>query len=133
MKPAQLLAIVFVAVNALAVLASQAQQLSGISRTDLQRHDLSAPGYEVLQTRVDFAPGAAAPAHTHNGEEIIYVLSGTLEYRLTGGSPVTLRAGEVLFVPGGVAHEARNVGDGVASELATYVVLKGRPLLTPAQ
>ena len=65
----------------------------GSTRTDLQRHDLSIPGREVLQARVDFAPGASFPAHRHPGEEIIYVLAGTLEYELEGQPPVTLEAG----------------------------------------
>jgi quercetin dioxygenase-like cupin family protein len=58
--------------------AAQAQQ-AGTKRTDLQRHDLSAPGREVIQVRVDFDPGYVSPKHAHPGEEIIYVLEGTLE------------------------------------------------------
>lgn len=100
-----------------------------IGRTDLQRHDLSTPGQEMIQTRVDFAPGALAPRHSHPGEEIVFVLRGTIEYRLDGQAPVTLNAGGVLFIPSGAVHSARNTGTGVASELATYIVEKGRPLI----
>ena len=103
---------------------------AGSMRTDLQRHDLSIPGREVLQARVDFAPGAAFPAHKHPGEEIIYVLAGTLEYQVAGQPPVTLKAGDVLFVPAETAHSARNVGSEPGSELATYVLEKGKPLTT---
>jgi quercetin dioxygenase-like cupin family protein len=98
-------------------------------RTDLQRHDLGIPGREVLQARVDFAPGAAFPRHTHPGEEIIYVLTGTLEYEVAGKA-VTLKAGDVLFVPHCVVHAARNVGSRPGAELATYVLEKGKPLTT---
>jgi quercetin dioxygenase-like cupin family protein len=108
---------------------TQAQQ-TGIKRTDLQRHDLSAPGREAIQVRVDFAPGAAFGRHTHPGEEIIYVLEGSLEYQIEGKPPVTLKAGDVLFIPAGTIHAAKNVGSVTASELATYVVEKGKPLLT---
>jgi quercetin dioxygenase-like cupin family protein len=100
---------------------------AGTTRTDLQRHDLSIPGREVLQARVDFAPGASFPRHTHPGEEVIYVLQGTLEYEVAG-KLVTLQAGDVLFVPYGVVHAARNVGSDPAVELATYVLEKGKPL-----
>ena len=62
---------------------ARAQQ-AGITRTDLQRHDISVPGHEAFQVRVDFAPGAAFGRHTHPGEEIIYVLEGTLEYEIEG-------------------------------------------------
>src|SRR5262249_53135915 len=103
---------------------------SAVTRTDLQRHDLSIAGWETIQARVDIAQGALAPKHTHPGEEIIYVLRGTLEYDVAGKPPATLKAGEVLFIPAGVAHSAKNVGTGTASELATYVVEKGKPLIT---
>jgi len=108
-----------------------APQATGITRTDLQRHDLSLSGWETIQTRVDFAPGAVAPRHMHPGEEIIYVLKGTLEYRVQGQPRVILNAGGVLFIPYGKAHEAENVGLESASELATYVVEKGKPLVVP--
>jgi quercetin dioxygenase-like cupin family protein len=102
-------------------------------RTDLQRHDLGVPGREVVQVRVDFDPGYVAPRHTHFGEEIIYVIEGTLEYRIEGRPPVTVKAGDVLFVPAGVVHSATNVGRGNGAELATYVVEKGKPLVTLAK
>jgi quercetin dioxygenase-like cupin family protein len=43
---------------------------------------------------------------------------------------VTLNTGDVLFIPAGAIHAVRNVGSGEASELATYIVEKGKPLLT---
>jgi quercetin dioxygenase-like cupin family protein len=113
----------------LALPSGQAQQ-TGIMRTDLQRHDLSAPGREAVQVRVDIAPGVAFGRHTHPGEEIIYVLAGAIEYQVEGKPPVTLKAGDVLFIPAGTIHAAKNVGGDTASELATYIVEKGKPLLT---
>jgi quercetin dioxygenase-like cupin family protein len=114
----------------LALEAAEAQQ-SGIRRTELQRHDLSVPGREVVQVRVDFDPGAAFPRHNHPGEEVVNVLAGSFEYRVDGKAPVTLKAGDVLFIPAGVIHAARNVGRDEASELATYIVDKGKPLVVP--
>jgi len=104
-------------------------QHSGIRRTDLQRADLGVAGREVVQVRVDFAPGAAFGNHRHPGEEIAYVIEGSLEYQLEGERPVTLEAGEVLFIPAGKIHAARNVGEGNGAELATYIVEKGKPLV----
>ena len=104
---------------------------SGTTRTDLQRHDLSIPGREVLQALVSFAPGSSFPRHKHPGEEIIYVTKGTLEYEVAG-KWVTVKAGEVLFVPDGVVHAARNTGKEPAAELATYVLEKGKPLVVLA-
>ena len=117
-------ALVIVAAGSLA----QVPRPSGTTRTDLQRHDLGAPGREVLQARVDFAPGSFFPRHKHPGEEIIYVIEGTLEYELPNKGWITLKKGDVLFVPTGGVHAARNRGTEPAAELATYVLEKGKPL-----
>jgi len=127
----RMVATVLIATGVLTLHATQAQQ--GVKRTDLQQHDLSIPGREVVQVRVDIAPGVLAPDHSHPGEEIVYVVEGTLEYRLEGKPPVTLKAGEVLFIPAGTVHSARNVGSVNAAELATYIVEKGKPLVKPAK
>ena len=112
--------------------AANAQQ-TGIKRTDLLRNDLSVHGREAIQVRVDFEKGAAFGRHSHPGEEIAYVLEGTLEYEIDGKPTVTLKAGETLFIPAGTIHAARNVGEGKGSELATYIVEKGKPLVEMAK
>lgn len=116
----------------LALLVARAQQ-PGVTRTNLQRHDLSAPGREVVQVRVDLAAGVAFGKHTHPGEEIVYVIEGSLEYEVEGRPPVTLKAGEVLFIPAGAVHAAKNVGSVNGAELATYIVEKGKPLVVMAE
>jgi|SRR3569833_3546375 len=124
-----LVIVVLVAATGMKSREAPAQQ-AGITRTDLQRHDLGIAGREAIQVRVDFAPGAAFGRHTHPGEEIIYVLEGSLEYEIEGKPPAVLKAGDVLFVPAGTVHAAKNAGSTVARELATYIVDKGKPLLT---
>ena len=114
--------------SGLALHLAPAQQ-AGTKRTDLQRHDLGAPGREVVQVRVDFDPGYVSPRHTHPGEEIVYVLEGSLEYEVEGRPPVKLKAGDVLFIPARTIHAAKNIGSGNGAELATYVVEKGKPLV----
>lgn len=101
----------------------------GLSRTDLVHQDLGAADREVIQARVDFEPGITSPRHAHPGVEVAYVISGTFEYQLEGRAPVTLKAGDSLFIPEGVAHIAKNIGNDKGSELATYIVKKGEPLL----
>jgi quercetin dioxygenase-like cupin family protein len=110
-----------------------AAQLPGITRTDLMQYDLSVPGREVVQALVGIPPGTAAPRHSHPGEELVYVVEGLLEYALDGRPPVTLKAGEVLFIPYGTIHAVKNVGSGNAAELATYFAEKGKPLLRLAE
>ena len=129
MKMARVLAAALVIVGSgLAPDAARSQQ-AGVTRTPLQRHDLGIPGREMLQVRVDLAPGVTFPQHSHPGEEIVYVIEGVLEYRVEGKPPVTLKAGEVLFIPAGAVHGVTNVGSGNAAELATYIVEKGKPLV----
>lgn len=123
-----LAAAALIATSFLAAATASAQQ-SGIKRTDLQRHDLSVPGREVNQVLVELDPGVSFPRHSHPGEEIVYVVEGTLEYALDGSPAVILKAGEVLFIPNGTPHAVKNVGTGKAAELATYIVEKGKPLL----
>ena len=109
--------------------ATASAQQSGISRTNLQRHDISVSGYETIQARIDFQAHSAFGMHNHPGEELIYVLEGTFEYQIEGEKPIIVKAGDVLFIPKGKNHSAKNVGNGKASELATYIVEKNKPLL----
>jgi quercetin dioxygenase-like cupin family protein len=71
--------------------------------------------------------------HKHPGEEIIYILEGSLEYQVEGKPPATVKAGEVFFVPAETIHAVKNVGSTNAAELATYVVEKGKPLVVLAE
>jgi quercetin dioxygenase-like cupin family protein len=133
MKTTRMIALtVLIAGTGLALHVTHAQQ-PGITRTDAVRHDLGVPGREVIQVRVDFEPRAAFGKHSHPGAEVAYVLEGMLEYQLEGEPPVTLEAGEALFIPAGTIHAARNVGPGKAAELATYIVEKGKPLVVLAK
>ena len=104
----------------------QSQQV-GLKRTDLQKHDLDIAGREVIQTLVEI--GNVHIKHKHPGAEIIYVVEGSIEYQVEDKPPVTLKAGEVLFIPNRTIHSAKNVGDCKAVELATYIVEKGKPLI----
>lgn len=128
MKTAQIVATVaLIVASALAQQVAQAQ-FAGLERTKLMQHDLSFPGREGIQVRVDFPPGAVAAKHSHPGEELVYVIEGVLEYELEGKPPILVKAGEVLFIPYGVPHAVKNAGSGIATELATYIVEKGKPL-----
>jgi quercetin dioxygenase-like cupin family protein len=133
MKSARIFAVaVLIIASGLALRVAQSQQ-TAIKRTELQRHDLSIPGREVIQVRGDFPAGAAVPKHTHPGEELVFVLEGTLEFQIEGQPAVTVKAGEVFFVPAGSVHTAKNVGSGNGAALSTYIVEKGKPLITMVQ
>lgn len=129
MKMTRTIAVTLLIAGGGSALHSTSAQDHGVKRTELQRYDLSAPGREVIQVRVDLDPGVTFPKHSHPGEEIIYVLEGVWEYEVEGKPAMTLEAGDVLFIPAGTIHAAKNVGSGAGSELATYIVEKGKPLV----
>ncbi|HET7796082.1 MAG TPA: cupin domain-containing protein [Rhizobacter sp.] len=72
-------------------------------------------------------PGARAQPHLHVGYETgIYVLEGTVCTRWGAAleNEVVSRAGDFLFVPPGVPHEAINLS---ATEAARAVVARNHP------
>ena len=104
-------------------------QPAPVKRTVLGKVEVPGANYDVVTAMVEIVPGFKAGRHNHPGEEIAYVIEGTLEYEIEGRPPVTLKAGDVLFLPAGTIHAARNVGTVNAAELATYIVEKGKPLV----
>ena len=82
MKTTRMVVVAAVIVASSLFLQVTRAQVAGTRRIDLQRHDLSVPGREVIQTIVELDPGVTSSRHTHPGEEIIYVLEGApLEYK----------------------------------------------------
>ena len=122
-------ALVFVS---FALAAALYAQQPGFSRKMLQDQPVGVSDRHAVQVVAEFAAGAAAGKHTHPGEELGYVLEGTLQLEIVGQPPRTLNAGEAFFIPAGVVHDGRNIGAGPAKVLATYVVEKGKPVASPA-
>ena len=116
-----------------AAFAQAAAQAPGVHRTDLLKHDSIVAGREVVEVRVEVDPGHGVPRHTHPGDEVLYVVEGTLEYLPDGKAPVMLKAGQSVFIPAGTIHAARNPGTVNGAGIATYFVEKGKPLIVPAK
>jgi len=108
-------------------------QVPGFKRVELQKHDLGTPGREAVVARGEFQPGAAAPRHTHPGEEIGFVLEGEVVVEIDGQPAKTLKAGDTFFIPAGTVHTAKNTGKAAAAVISTYIVEKGKPLATPVK
>src|ERR1700752_4921567 len=96
-----------IAATGLPLQATQSDEarLGDIKRTHLMKEDLSVPGREVVQVRVDIPPGVVAARHNHPGEELVYVIEGALEYRLHGGPPGPLKAGGGRLIPHRTNHK----------------------------
>jgi hypothetical protein len=104
------------------------QQASGLWRTDLQQHDLSVDGHEVVQARRPRLGSAARQAHPPGRRDYLCPRGvAGVPGRRPGDEDIQRRGG--LDRPAGVVHAVRNVGSGNAAELATYVVEKGKPLI----
>jgi quercetin dioxygenase-like cupin family protein len=127
MKPVKLI-LLAIFVTATAVGAQEPP----FKRTVLQQGDLSMAGHEAVTARVDIPQGVSVGKHTHPGEEVAYVMQGTLQVEIEGATK-TVKAGEPFLIPAGKIHDAKNIGTGPAQVLATYIVEKGKPLATPVK
>ncbi len=112
---------------------AQAPAQTGFKRTPVQQADLSVAGKEVVQALAEIQPGAESGRHTHPGEEVAYIIEGTISLEIQGKPAVTKKAGEGFIIPPGTIHNAKNNGSGQAKVLATYIIEKGKPAATPVQ
>lgn len=99
----------------------------------LGRNDLSVQGFEAI-TAIDRLEAASATGwHMHPGEMVGYVTDGQVVIERDGGAPLQLRAGESFVIPGGVAHNSRNVSDAPAEMFVTFIGEKGGALSRSAR
>ena len=135
MKSVKLIAVATIAATVVGLLTIQTldAQQPGFKRVELQRGDLSVAGREVVVVCGEFEPGAMVGRHSHPGEESTYILEGTVQLEIDGKPPVISKAGDVIIIPAGTIHSAKNVGTTQAKVLANYIVEKGKPLSTPAK
>lgn len=112
--------------------APAAAQAPGVTAKPLMRTTVS--GDETKETvllMVEFAAGAALGRHTHPGDEYAILIEGTLELHADEQEPRRVVAGQAYHNPRGLIHGARNVGEGVARIVATFVIDRGRPITVP--
>ena len=73
-------------------------------------------GERMMIAHVYLAKGAVVPTHSHDNEQITYVLEGALRFWIgeEGSDDVkelVVRAGEVLYLPSHVPHKAEALED----------------------
>lgn len=122
-----------VAAAAIPAVESLHAQQAQFTRKMLQDQNLSVEDRHAVQVLAEFIPGGAAGKHTHPGEELGYILEGTLQLEIEGQPPRVLKAGDTFFIPPGVVHDGKNIGAGPAKVLATYIVEKGKPVAAPVK
>jgi quercetin dioxygenase-like cupin family protein len=103
---------------------------SRLKRTELQRSASSIPGRDIVQVRTEIPVGVASGWHVHPGEEIGYILAGTVRMEIEGSPTLTLNAGDPFLIPPRVPHNATDLGPDTGMMLSTYLVETGQPLAT---
>lgn len=78
-----------------------------LKRTELQHQPSSIPGREIVQVLTEIPVGVESGWHVHPGEEIGYILAGTVEMKVHGGPSLMLHAGDPFLIAGHAAQRAR--------------------------
>lgn len=106
--------------------------------TVLQRTELkSAPGWEAILVQRELPPGAESGKHTQAGNEIVYILEGSVTLEVQGKPAVTMKAGDTFTTVSGEVHNVKNASStSPGKALAFYIAKKGaklEDLSTPAK
>src|SRR3954465_5336670 len=106
-----------------------ADALAGkLKRTELQHKSSSIPGREIVQVLTEIPEGVESGWHLHPGEEVGYIVAGTVEMQIEGRATLLLHAGEPFLMPPRTPHNARDLGPGTGRMLSTYLVESDQPL-----
>lgn len=99
-----------------------------LKRTEVQHHSSSIPGREIVQVLTEIPVGVESGWHTHPGEEVGYIVGGTVEMRIADSPTLELHAGDGFLIPPGTPHNALDLGPGTGHMLSTYIVNIGEPI-----
>jgi quercetin dioxygenase-like cupin family protein len=96
----------------------------------LQRTELtSAKGMEGILVLRELPPGGESGKHTQSGNEVVYILEGSVILEVQGKAPVTLKAGEAFQTAAGEVHNVKNANANAPGKaLAFYIAKKGTSL-----
>ena len=101
-----------------------------LKRTEIQHTGSSIPGREIVQVLTEIPAGVESGWHQHPGEEVGYILAGTVEMMIEGRPTLTLQAGDGFLMPPRTPHNALDVGPETGMMLSTYIVEVDEPLAT---
>jgi quercetin dioxygenase-like cupin family protein len=74
------------------------------------------PGQRLTVAQVYLKRGALVPMHSHESEQMTYVLQGALRVHV-GTEEVTVREGEIVHIPPQVPHQAEALDDTLELDL----------------
>ena len=88
-------------------------------RVDLATMEFEADGFGT--GRKHLAPGEVTERHsTGRMRELIFCLEGAVAVQLGSAAPITLKAGELSYIPPDTEHELRNPSSGLATYLFVF-------------
>jgi quercetin dioxygenase-like cupin family protein len=106
-------------------------ELAGkLKRTELQHSASSIPGREIVQVLTEIPAGVESGWHQHPGEEVGYILAGTVTMEIQGKPTLTLGQGDPFLMPPRTPHNATDLGPETGKMLSTYIVKPEQPLAT---
>ena len=115
--------------------SARAKDKAGITHAPLLKSVLpGTANQEVIVWDTQYAPGALNPRHLHPAAITFRVLSGTGIWQEEGKPPVTLHAGDSLFVPAGTIHSHWNPSTSDPLRFLEFIVAekdKGRAIPRP--
>ena len=103
---------------------------SSLRRTEVQHSGSSIPGRDIIQVLTEIPVGVESGWHIHPGEEVGYILSGTVQMQIRGQQTLTLNTGDGFLIPPRTPHNALDLGPDTGRMLSTYIVDAGEPVAT---
>ena len=104
-----------------------------LKRTELQHASSSIPGREIVQVLTEIPAGVQSGWHLHPGEEVGYILAGTVRMEIEDRDLLTLTAGQGFLISPRTPHNALDLGLETGQMLSTYIVEPGEPIATFAR
>lgn len=116
---------------ALGMIGTQAlnAEQAAMKRTVLIKTDLSGiEGKEAVLALVEFMPGAATDPHYHPGEELAYLLEGTVSMEMKGKPAITVKPGDTFHLPPRQVHRVKNFSVTTPAKALTFTISEqGQP------
>jgi quercetin dioxygenase-like cupin family protein len=101
-----------------------------LKRTEVQHAASSIPGRDIVQVLTEIPVDVSSGWHHHPGEEVGYIVAGTVRMERRDGQTTVLHAGDGFLIPPGVPHNATDLGPDTGRMLSTYIVETGAPVST---
>ena len=101
-----------------------------LKRTELQHVASSIPGRDIVQVLTEIPAGVQSGWHQHPGEEVGYIIAGTVRMEIQDSPALTLNSGDGFLIPPRTPHNALDLGPETGQMLSTYIVEPGKPIAT---